>query len=122
MVSGVIRQERPFVPIMVGWRLGVQEHAAIIDTGFTGDLKLSAEKAAEIGLEFTHTQTVKLANGQTHDMPASIAHVSLDGGTKIATALIAPGDTIIGVGLLTKFKFTLSMNFVDQWVTLEGER
>ncbi|MBU2545244.1 hypothetical protein KKC65_02225 [Patescibacteria group bacterium] len=79
MIEGVIHRNRPLASIAVGWRSGVQEIVALIDTGFTGELKLSKEKASELGLILTHTEHIHLADDSKIDMPASLASVSMEG-------------------------------------------
>ena len=73
MIKGIVHNNRPLISLIVGWKLGVQEIVALVDTGFTGELKLSPEKATELGLQTTHTETVMLADEKTVNMQASLA-------------------------------------------------
>ena len=103
----------------IAWTQGVQDHISLIDTGFTGELKMSEEKAKEIGLKVTHTQPVTLADSSIRVMSASIALVSLEGVTNLVNVLISPGDTIIGVGLLKKFQYLLNIDFKFNQLSLQ---
>ena len=110
MIKGVIHNNQPLIALIVGWRLGVQEIVALVDTGFTGELKIPREKALELGLETTHTQPVTLADEKTVTMEASLALVSMEGVTNVVNVLVSQGASIIGVGLLRKFGYALNMD------------
>lgn len=99
----------PLISLIVGWKLGVQETIALVDTGFTGELKISPEKALELGLEITHTEPVTLADENTVNMEASLALVSIEGIANVVNVLVAKGMPIIGVGLLRRFGYALNM-------------
>ena len=111
MIRGVVHNNRPLIPLIMGWKFNVQEIVALVDTGFTGELKISLEKATELGLEITHTERVKLADEKITDMQCSLALVSMEGMTNTVTVLIAPGEPIIGVSLMKRFKYMLNIDF-----------
>src|SRR3990170_2931880 len=73
------------------------------DTGFTGELKLSAKEAIDLGISSTHLKFVQLANGEKSQMYAGLAMVSMEGVENMVSALISGGMPIIGVGLLKRF-------------------
>lgn len=110
MIRGIVHNNRPLISVVVGWKLGVQEVVALVDTGFTGELKISPEKATELGLEITHTEPVTLGDDKTVDMEASLAMVSMEGNPNVVSVLIAQGIPIIGVGLLRRFGYALNMD------------
>ncbi len=111
MVSGEVINNRPLIALTVAWKSSVQRLVVLIDTGFTGELKLSEETAKELGLEVTHTESVQLGNGESKFMPASLALVDMEGTSRLVDVLINPGDTIVGVGLFKKFKYKLTVDF-----------
>src|SRR5467141_954705 len=119
MLRGIIHSNMPLISVIVAWKAGVQEHVALVDTGFTGELKLSEEKAIELGLDLTHAEPVTLGDNKTVQMPASIALVSMEGIRYVVNVLIAPGETIIGVGLLKKFQYILNIDFKFNVLTLQ---
>ena len=102
MIKGVVHNNRPLISIIVGWKLGVQEIIALVDTGFTGELKLSPEKATELGLQTTHTESV--------NMQASLALVSMEGAVNTVNVLISQGIPIIGIELLRRFGYSLNID------------
>ena len=110
MIKGIIDNNKPLIPLVVGWRLGVQEIVALVDTGFTGELKISPEKFLEFGLEITHAEPVTLADESTVYMRASLALVSMEGVANVVNVLVAQGTPIIGVGLLRRFGYALNMD------------
>ncbi|HLC63736.1 MAG TPA: hypothetical protein VJK25_00100 [Patescibacteria group bacterium] len=110
MIKGTVHNNRPLISLIVGWKLGVQEIIALVDTGFTGELKISPEKVRELGLQTTHTEKVTLADENIVDMEASLALVSMEGITNVVNVLIAKGIPIIGVGLLRRFRYALNMD------------
>lgn len=119
MVSGEIINNRPLVAVTVAWKASVQRLVVLIDTGFTGELKLSEDVAKDLGLEITHTESVQLGNGKNEFMPASLALVDLEGTSKLVEVLISPGDTVAGVGLFKKFKYRMTMDFHLKTLQLE---
>ncbi|MDP1688681.1 MAG: hypothetical protein Q8L47_00940 [bacterium] len=119
MIKGVVHQNRPLISLIVGWELGVQEIVALVDTGFTGELKISPEKAFELGLQTTHTEPVTLADEKTVNMQASLALVSMEGSANVVSVLIAQGIPIIGVSLLRRFGYTLNIDFKYNSLTLQ---
>ncbi len=119
MIHGGIYNNRPLIPLSVGWKLKAQEITALIDTGFTGELKISSKEAMELGIETTHTELVTLANESTVGMPVGLAQVSMEGIQSTVEVLISDGMPIIGVGLLKKFGYILSINFPANIVSLK---
>lgn len=119
MIRGVIYNNKPFIVLIVGWTLGVQEIVALVDTGFTGELKIPPTKAAELGLQITHTEPVILADEQRVYMEASLAVVAMEGMRNTVSVLIGKGTPIIGVGLLRRFGYALHMDVRDDSLTLQ---
>lgn len=119
MILGIVENNRPLISLVVGWQLMTQEIVALVDTGFTGELKLSPKSANELGLRTTHTETILLADEKPIDMPAGLALVSMEGNQKVVDVLIGEGESIIGVGLLKKFQYNLNINFNLNNLTLE---
>lgn len=111
MVKGIIHQNCPLVDVRLAWNVRVQDVVAILDTGFTGDIKVPPEKVNELGLIIDHTESIVLGNNQATDVSASSAYVFLDGMRNLVSVLIAPGEVLVGVGLLKKFGFVLNADF-----------
>jgi clan AA aspartic protease len=111
MMHGMIYKNQPLIPIVIGWRFGAQEFIALIDTGFTGELKVSPETAEQLGLVISHTESVSLGNDEVVSMSASLAAVSMEGVMKTVSVLVSRGMPIVGVSFLKKFGYTLTLDF-----------
>jgi len=120
MISGVLgKANRPLVPLIVGWNRGIQEIVALIDTGFSGEVKIPSKMVEELGLGITHTEQVLLANGEHAYMRASLAFVAMEGDTKEMNVLISEGPAVIGGGLLKLFGYKLVVDYKNDSVALE---
>ncbi len=119
MIKGVIHNNKPLISLIIGWKLGVQEAVALVDTGFTGELKISPEKALELGLEITHTEPVILGDEKAVNMGASLALVSMEGVANVVNVLVANGSPLIGIGLLRKFGYALNVEVKYNSLTLQ---
>lgn len=119
MIKGVVHNNRPLISLIVGWSLGVQEIVALVDTGFTGELKISPLLASQLGLQTTHTEPITLADEKTVDMQASLALVSMEGVANVVSVLISQGTSIVGVGLLRRFGYALNIDFKYNSLTLQ---
>ncbi len=119
MIKGIVHDNQPLISVIVGWKREVQELVALVDTGFTGELKMSPEKVSQFGLEITHTEPVALADEQVVNMSASLAYVSMEGVANVVSVLVSEGMPIVGVGLLKKFGYTLNVDFKYDTLFLE---
>lgn len=119
MIKGVISNNRPLISLVVAWKLSVQEIVALVDTGFTGELKISPEQALKLGLQTTHTEPVRLANEQTINVPASLARCSMEGRANTVNVIISAGLPTIGVSLLREFGYDLHINFKRDTLVLK---
>lgn len=99
----------------------MQELIALVDTGFTGELKVSPQTAQELGLEITHTQTIALGDGSSVIWSAALPYVSIEHKKLEVSVLIAQGPTIIGVSLLKNFGYTLTLNFPEDMFVLQSK-
>lgn len=112
MIQGVLHNNRPLIPLVIGWKQNIQDILVLIDTGFTGELKISLKRAKELGLNITHAEKVSLADDRQINMEASIALVSMEKTVNTVNVLISNGELpIIGVGLLKRFGYTLKIDF-----------
>lgn len=119
MIKGIIHNNRPLIRLAVGWKFGVSELIALVDTGFTGELKISPEKASELGLQTTHAERVTLADENEVYMQGSLAIASLEGISNVVNILISKGIPIIGMNFLRRFGYTLNMNVKQNSLILQ---
>lgn len=119
MIRGSIIKNRPLMGLTVAWKERSQNLVVLVDTGFTGELKLSEETAQELGLQITHTQQVQLGDGKDVSMASSLALVDLEGVSTVVSVLVSPGDTMVGVGLFKKFQYVMHLDFKFNTLLLE---
>ena len=110
MIYGVIEENKPLISVEIGWLRGAQQVSALVDTGFTGELKISTMQAKQLGLEISYVGGVLLGNDEEVDMDGAFAFISMEGATKVVEVLVSKGEPIIGVELLRKFGYELQMN------------
>ncbi|MBI2551920.1 hypothetical protein HYW17_01300 [Candidatus Uhrbacteria bacterium] len=119
MLKGVVYQNKPLIALVVGWHQSVQEIVALIDTGFTGELKIPPKKVAELGLEISHTEPVSLANEEIVHWDAALAEVSMENTVHVVSVLVGRGIPLVGVGLLKRFRYSLYIDFPHDTLTLQ---
>ena len=122
MIKGVLAKDhRPYIEVVVGWKQVVQVLPVLIDTGFNGELKIPERTARELGLKITHITAVLLADETGKKVPASLAHISLEGTRKMVNVIVAASIPTIGTKLLNDFSYKLAVNFVSKEVGLYTE-
>ena len=120
MIRGVIHNNHPLVKIGVESQFGILEIIALVDTGFTSELKVSYTIALELNLQSTHTERMELADEKEVYWKASLASVALEGIKQTVNVLISDGEmSIIGVGLLRKFGYNLRLDLKYDMLMLE---
>ncbi|TFH47221.1 MAG: hypothetical protein E4G94_00615 [ANME-2 cluster archaeon] len=82
-------------------------YGGIIDTGFSGGLVMPLVTAVELGLTKTGASTVTLADGSVNVVPTFLCQVKIGGVTQDATTLIMGNEVLVGMELMTPFKFTM---------------
>ena len=120
MMEGTFRPDyRPVIRVTVWWNDKVQDIVALIDTGFSGELKVSPSVSSELGLVVTHTQGVLLGNDTGIETPAALVYILMEGTMEEVSVLITPGTGAIGTGLLKRFGYKLIVDFKNSKVQLE---
>ena len=122
MIKGVLAKDhRPYIKVIIGWKQVVQVLPVLIDTGFNGELKIPERTVRELGLEITHITAVLLADETGKEVPASLAHISLESTRKMVNVIVAASIPTIGTKLLNDFGYKLAVNFVSREVVLDTE-
>ena len=107
MRIGDIVNNRPLVKITIADNLKVQEMLAMVDTGFTGELKTTKEVGLDFGLEITHGEKVRLGDNRVVNMEAGVTIVEMEGIRKVVNVLFSKGMSVVGIEFLKKFKYNL---------------
>jgi len=103
MVQGIIdNKNRPIIDLVVANTdaQNVQDLNVLVDSGFTGDLKVSNKTANDLRLKITGVESVQIANGQLIDMTTALAYVLIENTLKAVDVLISEGSQALGIGNL----------------------
>jgi len=85
--------------------------AAIIDTGFNGEMTLPPALVQQLGLKFVGNRTATLADGSDVVLDVFLATLDWDGEDREVLALQSEGGPLIGMELL--WGFTVTMHVVS---------
>ncbi|MDE0481200.1 MAG: hypothetical protein OXI67_01355 [Candidatus Poribacteria bacterium] len=95
-----------------------QEWAAIIDTGFNGDLELPEILRDELNPQYVGRVTSALAGAQTIEEDVYLADFPFDGNIiQARTTFVIGSEILIGTHLLREYR--LEIDFVRRTVVLE---
>lgn len=119
MVKGLVYKNRPIIKLTIAKGLKAQKVVALVDTGFTGELKISSKEAMDLEIIPDHFNRVELADGKTIIMFAGLAEVSMENVKNSVEVLISNGIPTIGVGLLRIFNYNLNIDFKNDFLTLQ---
>lgn len=108
MITGTVTQEgEPVVTISVGGR----DWAAIIDTGFNGDLQLPEDCRVSLAVTYAGRATWILANNQRIEEDRYLAEVLFDGQMVPVMVSFAPAvEALIGTHLLRRHRLTIDFD------------
>jgi len=119
MVKGLVHKNRPIIKLTIAKGLKAQKVIVLVDTGFTGELKISAKEAMDLEIIPDHLNRVELADGKMARMFAGLAEVSMEDVKNSVEVLISNGIPTIGVGLLRIFGYNLNIDFKNDILFLQ---
>ena len=119
MVIGKFFEDTPVIPLLIGWDRETKSSATILDTGFTGDLQISPEMAAELGIMSKGVAYATMADGKIAEIPMGIAIAALENTKRPVRVLISPGAHLAGIGFLTKFGYKAIVDCKHKTVALQ---
>lgn len=98
------------VPLQVLDSLGLlNEIAAIVDTGFNGDLTLNKQTIEQLGLRSTGVRVGELANGSSAQFNVFEAEVNWHGSHFVVAVMESISGDLIGTALLTGSRLTIDV-------------
>ena len=121
MIRGFFHPTRPNIPVIqlaVAWGQSVTYPHFVLDTGFSGDLKVSKEVAQDLGLVPIATEPVSNMNGQIVQAPVALAYAEMEGEKKPVSILILEGMHLAGIGLYSKFGHKLVIDCKNRTIEL----
>lgn len=115
-------QNVPVVELTLAWGIAIIKQFFILDTGFTGDLKISKEKAEELGLDPIGAERISFADNRSTEAPIALAYTAMEDVTnkQAVSVVIDDGAPLVGIGLLTKFGYKATIDC--KWRTVELEK
>ena len=121
MIQGFWHPLSPNVPLIqlaVAWEQSVTDPYFLVDTGFSGDLKVTAKIAEDLGLEPIGIEPITNMNGEVVDTPVALGYVEMEGEKKAVSILISAGPHMAGIGLYTKFCYKVQVNCKNRTIEL----
>lgn len=82
---------------------------AVIDTGFTGHLTLSAELAISLALPELGSEELVLADGSTEVASVHRATIEWHARSRTIPALAVGGEALVGMALLAGSRFSMDV-------------
>ena len=119
MLTGYIQDDKPLIPIDIGLGQNIQRLPALVDTGFTGELKIPENIARDANASITEVKNLYFANGEAIPHGVGRVHVDIERIQKEVNVFIGNGPVLIGVKLLRNFGYTLKMDFIGNVFYLE---
>lgn len=119
MIRGVFSGNIPIISIPVAWGQSVQKPFFILDTGFTGDLKVPYKIASELGLQSIGVTPIRFADGKIQQVPAALAFALMENTKDYIEVIVSEGPPLAGIGLLSKFEYKAILDCKYKTVVLE---
>ncbi len=120
MITGAFAENSlPYVPIDVLWEDVVQSVLMVLDTGFTGDIKITPEIAQELNLTNFNIVSIKTGDGKVVDLPSYSAIASIPNTKLFVDVIVSEGVPLLGIGFLKKFGCKATVDCKNRVVQLE---
>jgi clan AA aspartic protease len=121
---GRFNGKHPVISLVVAGTQGHPEQFdAVVDTGFSGFLMMSAEAAAQHGFSSGPSTTGTMADGSRVALPTALATVGFANRTHLGVVTLAPTAVVslVGIDFLRAFKLALVMTNEQIWLMDESE-
>lgn len=119
MIQGYFEGSVPLVNILVAWGRATQAPAVVLDTGFTGDLQITPELAKELDINPKIVTKMQMADGSVVNVKMAFAFVVMEGVKRYVEVLISEGSSLMGVNLLSDFRYKAVIDFKYKTLILE---
>jgi len=105
----------PTVKVFVEFKEAVVYSEFILDTGFSGDLKIDLQTAVELGIKELDMKYIYNANGQRVPVGFAYGFAELENKKKSVEIIVADGPHLLGISFLASFGYA---SFVDckNWI------
>ena len=126
MVDGFFLNIRdlPAVKVPVVFGETVSSPDFILDTGFSGDIKVDTQTANDLGIDLNDAAITYIGNATGQRVPARLAHgfAELEGKKKPMNIIVADGPHLVGISFLSAFGYTAVVDCKNWECYLESSR
>ncbi len=119
MITGGFSENIPYIPVDIKWGDAIQSHVVVLDTGFTGDIKVTHEMARDLGLEELGIGSIQTGDGKIVNLPISVAIASMPHAQLFVDVIICESLPLAGIGFLSKFGYKALVDCKNKKVNLE---
>jgi predicted aspartyl protease len=107
MIPGSFLGNLPTLRVPVEFNGAVSNPDFIIDTGFSGCLKVDSATAKELGIEEDKLDVVHVRNANGQKVPAGLAHgfAELESKKRAVEILVADGPYLLGINFIATFNY-----------------
>jgi clan AA aspartic protease len=110
MITGVVRTQIPWIPLIVRGSRGRQRQVeAALDTGFSGALMLPAALIESLQLPWVTTIPGTLADGSQSVFAVYEATIVWDRRERSVAAVKSDADSLVGMELLSGFELKMQV-------------
>ena len=109
----------PYIEVSIFSGKKILHAECILDTGFSGCLKLDKETADKLGIITVEEAHLITANGEKVHADLARAYVEMEGRKRLAEILIVPGVRLAGVDLFSIFGYKAVVDCRNRTAHLE---
>lgn len=122
MVHGSFLTDRdlPTIQVPIAFGQTVLLPTFILDTGFSGEIKVDEQTASELGIIAQGVGYIDNANGQRISAKFSPGYAELEGKKKLISIIIADGPHLAGIGLFSLFGYKVVVDCKNKTAHLES--
>lgn len=99
--------------------LDVFQLESVLDTGFSGNVKMNTQIAIDLGIVFSHNTEFITANGEVVTTEAAYGFVEMEGRKVHVKIAIADGVSLAGCGLFSVFGYRAVVDYKNRTAYLE---
>lgn len=111
----------PYVPTVLSWDKNVQTPSFVLDTGFSGEVAVTAQMAKDLGLIFDSVMTLNVASGAAEVFQTANVFATMEGQTYYMTAVLIPKGKrpLLGIKFMEKFRYKATVDCYNKTVRLD---
>lgn len=110
----------PYIEVMVFLGKKAVRSVFVMDTGFSGDLKIDEQLARELGVIAIEEGHIANAQGEKIRVGRTRGYVELEGRKILVSIFILTGAQLAGIGLFSAFGYKVVVDCKHRTAHLEG--